>query len=78
MRRAGLPDVAESSPVSKPAVLRYDAPKEKAGRRNTILPVALLALGLGIVAASTAFAGWMEHGTAIFLSLAESGMAWCF
>ena len=51
---------------------------EKAARRNTILPVALLTLGLGIVAASAAFAGWMEHGTAIFLSLAESGMAWCF
>ncbi len=51
---------------------------EKAARRNTILPVALLALGLGIVAASAAFAGWMEHGTEIFLSLAESGMAWCF
>ena len=56
----------------------YGAPMEKAARRNTILPVALLALGLGIVAASAAFAGWMEHGTAIFLSLAESGMAWCF
>ena len=51
---------------------------EKAARRNTILPVALFALGLGVAAASAVFAGWMEHGTAIFLSLAESGMSWCF
>ena len=44
----------------------------------TALPAALIALGLGAMAATAAFAGWLEHGTAIFLSLADSGMAWCF
>ena len=51
---------------------------DKTARRYTVLPVALIALGLGIMAATAVFAGWMEHGTAIFLSLAESGISWCF
>lgn len=51
---------------------------DKTARRYTVLPVALIALGLGVMAATAAFAGWMEHGAEIFLSLAESGMAWCF
>ena len=51
---------------------------DKTARRHTALPAALIALGLGVMAATAAFAGWMEHGTAIFLSLADSGMAWCF
>jgi hypothetical protein len=50
----------------------------RTARRYTALPVALIALGLGVMTATVAFAGWLEHGTAIFLSLAESGMAWCF
>lgn len=51
---------------------------DKTARRYTALPAALIALGLGVMAATAAFAGWLEHGTAIFLSLADSGMAWCF
>jgi len=51
---------------------------DKTARRHTVLPVALIALGLGVMAATAAFAGWLEHGPAIFLSLAESGMSWCF
>ena len=47
-------------------------------RRYTLLPAALIATGLCVMAATAAFAGWMEHGSAIFLSLAESGMSWCF
>lgn len=47
-------------------------------RRYTLLPALLIALGLSIMAATAAFAGWLEHGPAILLSLAESGMAWCF
>ncbi|MCT7663733.1 hypothetical protein [Shinella kummerowiae] len=47
-------------------------------RRYTPLLAALIALGLGVLAARAAFAGWLEHGPAIFLSLAESGMSWCF
>ena len=51
---------------------------DKTARSYTVLPVALIALGLGIMAATAAFAGWLEHGSAIFLSMAETGMAWCF
>ncbi len=51
---------------------------EKTTSRYIALPAALVALGLGVMAATAAFAGWLEHGSAIFLSLAESGMAWCF
>ena len=51
---------------------------DKTARHYTVLPVALIVLGLGTMAATAAFAGWLEHGTAIFLSLAESGMSWCF
>jgi hypothetical protein len=51
---------------------------DKTARRYTALPVALAALGLGVMAVTAAFAGWLEHGSAIYLSLAESGMAWCF
>ncbi|WP_313192780.1 hypothetical protein [Shinella zoogloeoides] len=51
---------------------------DKTARRYTVVPAALVALGLAAMAATAAFAGWLEHGTAIFLSLAESGMSWCF
>ncbi|EYR77773.1 hypothetical protein P9A16_04855 [Shinella sp. 838] len=51
---------------------------DKTARRYTALPAALIVLGLGVMATTAAFAGWVEHGSAIFLSLAESGMAWCF
>ncbi len=64
--------------VPKPAVSCYPDGMNKTARRYTVLPAALIALGLGVMAATAAFAGWMEHGTAIFLSLAESGMSWCF
>lgn len=50
---------------------------EKTARRYTVLPVALIIIGLATMLATAAFAGWLEHGTAIFLSLAESGLAWC-
>jgi hypothetical protein len=46
--------------------------------RYTMLPVALIAAGLGIMAVTAAFAGWLEHGAAIFLSLENSGLALCF
>lgn len=51
---------------------------EKIARRHAALPAALIALGLCAAVAYVAFTGWMEHGASIFLSLAESGMAWCF
>ncbi|MCD1263714.1 hypothetical protein GR158_01330 [Shinella sp. AETb1-6] len=58
--------------------MAYTAPMKDTARRYTLLPAVLIALGLSIMAATAAFAGWLEHGPAILLSLAESGMAWCF
>jgi hypothetical protein len=66
-----------AAPVPKPAVSCYARRMDKR-RRYTPLLAALIALGLGVLAAKAAFAGWLEHGPAIFLSLAESGMSWCF
>ena len=60
------------------AGLGYGPAMDKTARRYTVVPAALVALGLAAMAATAAFAGWLEHGTAIFLSLAESGMSWCF
>jgi hypothetical protein len=44
--------------------------------RSALLSGAILAA----LAAATgmAFAGWEAHGAAMFLALAESGLAWCF
>lgn len=38
------------------------------------------AAGAALLAAigGLAFAMWMEHGAGIFLSMAQSGLAWCF
>jgi len=48
-----------------------------------MVPTGLLvksALGVSALAAATglAFAGWVEHAPAIFMTLAEQGLAWCF
>ena len=44
--------------------------------RTTLLGLLLMTvLGLG---AGTALAGWAEHAGTIFLSLAQTGLAWCF
>ncbi|WP_203426721.1 hypothetical protein [Sinorhizobium sp. BG8] len=44
---------------------------------RTMLLTALVAGGVTALTA-IAFAGWLGHGAAIFLSMAESGLAWCF
>jgi hypothetical protein len=31
-----------------------------------------------LVLAGTAFYGWVQHGSSILLTLAETGMSWCF
>jgi hypothetical protein len=43
-------------------------------------PALLTGAILAALAAATglAFAGWGEHGAAMFLALAESGLSWCF
>lgn len=41
-----------------------------------LLPVAaVLAAAAGIL--GLAFAGWLDHGASLFLSLAETGLSWC-
>ena len=41
------------------------------------LILALVTGALALVLLLT-FQGWMAHGTDIFLSLAQSGLSWCF
>jgi hypothetical protein len=43
-------------------------------------PVLLSATLLAALAAATgmAFAAWGQHGPAMFMALAESGLSWCF
>ena len=42
--------------------------------------IAGLAAGGALLAAVTgfAFALWMEHGAGIFMTMAETGLSWCF
>ena len=42
--------------------------------------IAAVGGGLALLAAATgaAFGAWLQHGAAIFLSMAEAGLAWCF
>lgn len=42
-----------------------------------IAVVAVVAAGLSM-AAALAFAGWLQHGAAIFLALSENGFSLCF
>ncbi|MCP8893795.1 hypothetical protein KYK29_02555 [Shinella daejeonensis] len=49
----------------------------RTGPSLALLSLALLAAGAGGALLAAAFSGWIEHGSAIFLSLAESGLAWC-
>ena len=39
---------------------------------------ALLGAALFAAVSGVAFAGWLDHGAAIFLSMAETGLSWCF
>lgn len=38
---------------------------------------AVLAVGLSL-AVALVFAGWLQHGAAIFLALSENGLSLCF
>ncbi len=44
--------------------------------RSTLAVALAATLATGILA--IAFAGWIGHGSSILLSMAESGLAWCF
>ncbi|WP_165826175.1 MULTISPECIES: hypothetical protein [Rhizobium] len=45
--------------------------------RSRHLPLAALGLA-GLLAAFLIFLGWMRFGSEIFLSLIDSGLAYCF
>ncbi|MGN6768918.1 MAG: hypothetical protein ACTHJQ_03590 [Rhizobiaceae bacterium] len=40
--------------------------------------VAFAAFAAFAALSGLAFAMWMQHGTKIFLAMAESGLSWCF
>ncbi|MBX3596862.1 MAG: hypothetical protein KF874_04735 [Rhizobiaceae bacterium] len=48
-------------------------------RKSILWTAAKLTLGAAMLAGATgaAFAAWLNHGDEIFLSVIESGLAWC-
>lgn len=55
----------------------------KAMKQPVSMPVATTAkivLGTALVAAATglAFASWVDNGAAIFMTMVEAGLSWCF
>jgi hypothetical protein len=42
------------------------------------LVLAAAAAGVAIIVVLLALDGWMKHGTDIFLSAVQNGIAWCF
>lgn len=44
-------------------------------RGTLALAAALLATG---ALTGVALAGWVEHGATMFMTLAETGLSWCF
>ncbi|BCH31877.1 hypothetical protein MesoLjLc_38070 [Mesorhizobium sp. L-8-10] len=52
----------------------------KAQARITTLSLTKIGLGLAVLAAvsGVAFASWLDKGAAMFMAMAEAGLAWCF
>jgi hypothetical protein len=52
----------------------------KAQARITTLSLAKIGVGLAALAAvsGVAFASWVDKGAAMFMAMAEAGLAWCF
>ncbi|EHS51588.1 hypothetical protein PDO_1846 [Rhizobium sp. PDO1-076] len=48
-----------------------------AERRLKFLPLAAIGLA-SVLIACLIFIGWMRYGSAIFLSLVETGLSYCF
>ncbi|WP_175552116.1 hypothetical protein [Pararhizobium antarcticum] len=46
---------------------------------STLRTMFLIALSCAafVLLSAFAFRGWLEHGTDIFLAMAQNGMAWC-
>lgn len=47
------------------------------GRHRFALPLALSLAALS-VATGAAFGAWVDNGAAIFMTLAQIGLSWCF
>jgi hypothetical protein len=62
-----------------PAFARYCALMNAHGSVS-VSTVAKLAAGVALLAAVTglAFASWLDNGAAIFMTMVESGLSWCF
>lgn len=48
--------------------------------RFTVRSGVTVTLALALLAGlfSLAFAGWVDHGSSILLTMAETGLSWCF
>jgi hypothetical protein len=57
--------------------MRYDLRMMYPEHRSRYLPMAALGLA-GILVSVVIFLGWMRFGGEIFLSLIDSGLAYCF
>lgn len=57
--------------------LRYDGVMSDFARSQKWLPLTALMLA-GTLFTVTVFLGWLHYGSDIFLSLIESGLAYCF
>lgn len=51
--------------------------EDQAHRRLPPLTIAALA-GVGLLLSLAVFLGWITQGPEIFLTMAESGLSWCF
>jgi hypothetical protein len=63
--------------VSAVPALTYDAAMSETQQNRIRLTVALIGGVAALSVTLLALDGWMRHGTAIFLAMAESGMSWC-
>jgi hypothetical protein len=57
--------------------MRYDLGMITSQDRSRHLPLAALGLA-GLLASAVIFLGWMRFGGEIFLTLIDSGLAYCF
>jgi len=76
-RLAGSPGGAANAHLSPPGGRAYIRRMTRPASTQTLLAIALAAILLA-AATGVAFAGWLNHGAGIFMSLVEAGIAWCF
>jgi len=79
-KRFPLPGFAPAaiSPLFPPAVQDYLLRmKLMAGPTRNLARIAIAAAAIA-AATGAAFAAWVDQGAGIFLTMVESGLAWCF